>query len=210
MQIHVTSNGERLGPFTLEEVNQRLAAGTLSPVDMAWHEGSPGWKPVASVVGVILPGGASSVAVPIGTATVVSAPLPRFGGFWIRVVACLIDTVILCVPIALLQVIFDVNTDGGAMRMSTVGSFLVIALVLSYFTVLWSSELQASFGQKVCGLRVVRASDGNRLSFLHAFARLLARALSGAILGIGYLMVAFTERKQGLHDLIVGTFVVRR
>ena len=207
MEIHISRDGERRGPFTLEEINQRLAAGTLYPTDQAWYEGSPGWKPLSSIAGVILPGGASSTAMPLSTAAFVSVSPPRFGGFWIRVVACLVDTIILLVPTLFLGFIFPA-TDGSG-RMSAVSSSISIAMVLVYFPMLWSSRLQASVGQWMCGLRVVRASDGNKLGVIHALARLLARALSSALFGIGYLMVAFTERKQGLHDIIVGTYVVR-
>jgi uncharacterized RDD family membrane protein YckC len=59
------------------------------------------------------------------------------------------------------------------------------------------------FGLKVTDLY------GNRISFERATGRHFAKILSAMILCIGYLMVAFTERKQGLHDLLAGTLVRR-
>ena len=50
---------------------------------------------------------------------------------------------------------------------------------------------------------------GNRISFERATGRHFAKWLSSMVLGIGYIMVGFTERKQGLHDLVAGTLVRR-
>jgi hypothetical protein len=63
MQIHIARDGKQLGPFTLEEINRQLAAGTLSLSDNAWYEGAAGWAPLSSVPGVT--GGAT---VPAATA----------------------------------------------------------------------------------------------------------------------------------------------
>jgi hypothetical protein len=53
MQIHLARNGQAMGPFSLEEVNRQLAAGTLTGTDLAWYEGAAGWAPLSSVPGVI-------------------------------------------------------------------------------------------------------------------------------------------------------------
>ena len=69
MQIHVARNGQPTGPFSLEEVNRQLAAGTLSLSDQAWYEGAAGWAPLSTVPGVSssLTGGTSPH--PAGTTT---------------------------------------------------------------------------------------------------------------------------------------------
>ena len=51
--------------------------------------------------------------------------------------------------------------------------------------------------------------QGQRLSFLHATGRYFAKFISAIILGIGFLMIAFTDRKRGLHDMIAGTLVIK-
>jgi uncharacterized RDD family membrane protein YckC len=71
-----------------------------------------------------------------------------------------------------------------------------------------SSSYQATLGKMVCGMKVTDLS-GNRISFERATGRHFAKYLSGLILCIGYIMVGFTERKQGLHDLLAGTLVFR-
>src|SRR5918992_960052 len=60
MQIHIARDGKQLGPFSLEEINRQLAAGTLSLSDNAWYEGASGWAPLSTVPGVA--GGAASTA----------------------------------------------------------------------------------------------------------------------------------------------------
>jgi uncharacterized protein DUF4339 len=64
MQIHVARNGQQLGQFSIEEVNRKLADGTLSPADLAWHEGAAGWAPLSSITGVTVPGGSTSPPMP--------------------------------------------------------------------------------------------------------------------------------------------------
>jgi uncharacterized RDD family membrane protein YckC len=58
------------------------------------------------------------------------------------------------------------------------------------------------------GLKVIDLY-GNRISFARATGRHFAKYISGVILGIGYIMAGFTERKQALHDMIAGTLVIR-
>jgi uncharacterized RDD family membrane protein YckC len=207
MKIYITRDGQRTGPYSLEEVNRQLAAGNLSPVDQAWSEGSPGWKPLLGFPGVIMPGGASSTAMPIGLAIPVSAGPIEYAGFWIRLVACIIDLVILGMGLWIIGLLFQRSPEeaGG---LSAIGGILQIVLGFLYMPVLWSSPMQATIGQKICGLRVIRPG-GNRISFERGIARVLAMILSGALLCIGHLMVAFTERKRGLHDVLAGTYVVK-
>jgi hypothetical protein len=52
MQIYVGKNGQQLGPFTLDEVNRKVADGTFTGSDLAWYEGAAGWAPLSSVPGV--------------------------------------------------------------------------------------------------------------------------------------------------------------
>jgi hypothetical protein len=67
MQIHIARDGKQLGPFSLEEINRQLAAGTLSLSDQAWYEGAAGWAALSTVPGV-------SAAAPAGAAPI--SPVP--------------------------------------------------------------------------------------------------------------------------------------
>jgi uncharacterized RDD family membrane protein YckC len=207
MQIYLHRDGQRTGPFSLEEVNRQLAAGRLNPTDLGWSESSPGWKPLLSFVGVIVPGGASSTAAPIGMATPVTFGLLRYAGFWIRAVAFAIDLIILTL-LFLFVAAFCLRNYGGdsySLRPITIQS--VISFL--YFALFWSSPMQATLGQKFCGLKVVDGIGARRISLMRALSRTFALVLSGLLLGIGYLMAAFTERKRALHDMVADTCVVK-
>lgn len=91
---------------------------------------------------------------------------------------------------------------------------LVVALLYYlgaglYFAGMESSRHQATVGKMALGIKVVDA-QGARLSFGHALGRWFAAALSYLTLYIGFLMAAFTQNKQALHDLVAGTLVVDR
>jgi uncharacterized RDD family membrane protein YckC len=131
----------------------------------------------------------------------------RFGGFWIRVGAYLIDMVILNVVI-----FFSLSFVPGGSDL-LIDNFAAVFLPITilgwlYFAGLHSSKWQASVGKKVLGLKVVD-TEFNRISFLRATGRHFAEILSAMIVFIGYLMVGWTKRKQGLHDLIAGTYVAK-
>ncbi len=87
-------------------------------------------------------------------------------------------------------------------------TLLTLLLPIAYFALLESSRWQATVGKRVCRLRVTRL-DGRRISLPCAIGRYLGKFVSALILGIGFLMIAWTRRKQGLHDLMANTLVVR-
>lgn len=74
MQIHIARNGQKMGPFSLEEVNRQLAAGTLSLSDLAWYEGAAGWAALSTVPGVSAGAAASTASALPAAAASVSAP----------------------------------------------------------------------------------------------------------------------------------------
>ena len=123
---------------------------------------------------------------------------PRhFAGFWIRVLAYFIDSLILLVPAVLLR-----------HELGTAGTLFAVVVDWIYFAGLESSSSRATFGKMVVGV-TVSDQAGNQISFGRATGRYLAKMISAFTLGIGFLMVAWTDRKRGLHDMIAGTVVVR-
>ncbi len=141
-----------------------------------------------------------------------------YGGFWIRVVAAIVDGIILRVAVSPIRMIFGglglAGTMSGVPHIGLAlvgGGFTLIVLVFGswlYEAFMESSSYQATLGKMIFGMKVTDLS-GNRISFERATGRHFAKWLSGMILGIGYLMVGFTDRKQGLHDLLAGTLVRR-
>ena len=96
--------------------------------------------------------------------------------------------------------------------MMDVQFFLTIGMIILfwfYYAGFESSSLQGTPGKRILGIKVTDLY-GERITFGIATGRYMAEAISGIILCIGYLMAAFTARKQALHDLIAGTLVVVR
>lgn len=78
MQIHVARNGQEVGQYSVEEINRKLADGTLLPTDLAWYEGAANWGPLSAVPGVTMPGTptASAAPTPPPASSVASSPAP--------------------------------------------------------------------------------------------------------------------------------------
>ena len=135
-----------------------------------------------------------------------------FAGFWIRVGAYFVDLAVLLIPNLLISFLSTVGIAASDMESFLVTQFVStwnsILLVWIYTAVAHSSQWQATVGKKVLGIKVVD-EKGDRISFGRATGRYFAMILSGLILFFGFMMSGWTRRKQGLHDMLAGTFVVR-
>ena len=144
---------------------------------------------------------------PVWDARPASAQSVSYGGFWLRVIAYILDAIVLSLVTAIVA-----GVTGKSL--ASAGSFdptlNVVSLAIGwlYFSLLESSERGATLGKMAVGLRVV-TSDGQRLSFLNATGRYFSKFVSAIIICIGFIMVAFTDRKRGLHDMMAGTLVVK-
>lgn len=136
----------------------------------------------------------------------------RYAGFWTRVAASLLDGIITGIIIILVSFIVGLLI-GGVLKSTSgaaaTGNFLSIIIGWLYYALLESSPKQATLGKQALGIYVTDL-DGNQITFLKATLRYFAKILSTLILFIGYIMVAFTEKRQGLHDMIAGTLVLKR
>ena len=135
-----------------------------------------------------------------------------YGGFWIRVVAYIIDFILLAIIGGILSVPLGLNySDPNSLNSGAARTSNGIDLVLSflYFTLLWS-YMGASLGQRLLGLHVVDATSGQPITFGKAALRWLGLIISFFVCFIGVIWVAFDARKQGWMDKIAGTVVVRR
>ena len=144
-------------------------------------------------------------ATPAGTAAQVA-----YGGFWIRFVAYIIDAILISLVLGVVTSIFGIsymNMDDISQIDPTL-NLLSIAVAWLYFALMESSERGATVGKMAMGLRVV-SNEGKRISFLNATGRYFAKIISALILCIGFIMIAFTDRKRGLHDMIASTLVIK-
>jgi len=135
-----------------------------------------------------------------------------YAGFWKRFAAFIIDGLILMVCGFIIGGFIDLvhefttGTSAGAGALGNLGGIILGWL---YFAIMESSSTQGTLGKMALAIKVTNLS-GNRISFGRATGRHFGKIISAFILLIGYLMVAFTSRKQGLHDMMAGCLVVKR
>jgi uncharacterized RDD family membrane protein YckC len=155
------------------------------------------------------------------TTPVYSSPVPaaRYGGFWIRFVAAVIDALVLGIVVwpvsgmlALMIGVAGTHTDMPVIGIHFVRGIVIWSLFIFagwiYEASLESSSRQATLGKMALGLKVTD-EYGNRISFARVSARFFSKILSRMLLMVGYIMAGFTARKQALHDMLAGTLVVR-
>jgi predicted Zn finger-like uncharacterized protein len=141
--------------------------------------------------------------------------LPK-AGFWIRVVASLVDSVVVMLIKFVLGFILGMiaasavgmlNQEGQIM-MAAVTWLFGVALAVAYY-VFFTGYCGQTPGKMAVRVKVIR-TDGTDIGYGMSFLReVIGKFISGIILGIGYLMVVFDSQKQGLHDKIADTYVIK-
>lgn len=147
------------------------------------------------------------------------APGLVYGGFWIRTLAYLIDAIVLVavtlgISLATGAEFSEVTTrefrSGEFQSIQVYGSPTPIGWVVTfgYFVVPWVL-FGRTLGMAPFGLRILRSTDGSRLGPGRAIVRFFGLLLSFLVFFIGVIWVAADSRKQGWHDKLAGTVVVR-
>ena len=163
------------------------------------------------------------------------APSTAYAGFWLRVVAHILDGLIIGLPFVIIVIILvltsglgafvhgvpnppdppdpdEVASALGAAFFVGIGVMVLVAVVGSwlYYALFESSSWQATPGKKVLNIFVTDI-NGAPVSFGRATGRYFSKFVTQLIpLGIGYMLAGLTERKQALHDMIASTLVLRR
>jgi len=154
----------------------------------------------------------------------------EYAGFWIRLAAALIDFFILIAGLYILYCVISqsffwifpnvprvINTFGdiacGAPLSAGIiwlsATILLALLVAStvYFVACWAASGQ-TVGKVSMSIKIIR-TDSSPLDLRYSFIRFIGSMLCGATLGIGFIMVAFDSHKQGMHDKMADTYVVK-
>jgi uncharacterized RDD family membrane protein YckC len=127
----------------------------------------------------------------------------NYGGFWIRFLAYLVDSLIVTVGFVGIMLLL------GAMGLELAGAEIIfLVLSILYWALMQSSPRQATLGKELCGLKV-GGPNGERMSLPRALGREAAKIISSLTLLIGFIIAAFTRNKQALHDFVASTYVVR-
>lgn len=228
MEVWIGRDGERHGPYMEADIRQWLASGEISPADLGWYEGLADWQPLSVLFPDALPDRVAATAAGTPPPLVTISALSDYAGFWKRVGAWIIDYLILLVPVGIIA--FSMGAMGAFEHfMSQVNSGVSTVVAAAEYSravrpaAMWSllvgfvyyaafecSAWQATPGKLAVGLRVTDL-QGQRVgpgrSVLRNVVR-LANAITSLIPFVCYLMVAWTARRQGLHDLLAGTLVL--
>jgi uncharacterized RDD family membrane protein YckC len=145
------------------------------------------------------------------------APGLTFAGFGPRLVAYIVDAIIVTIVVVGVSIVGGLAVAGGVASGSggaavASGAVLVIAVIvvtLGYFPFFWARG-GATPGMKMFGLVVVRDADGGPISGGQAILRLIGYWVSSLVFYIGYIWIFVDKRRRGWHDLIAGTVVVQR
>jgi predicted Zn finger-like uncharacterized protein len=132
-------------------------------------------------------------------------------GFWVRVLASMIDGLILGVVqfgIGLILGFAGGAAGGEGFALFAITWLCSVVISVTYYVFFTGYNGQTP-GKMALRLQVIRC-DGTPVGYGKAFLREIpCKFISGILLGIGYLMVAFDQQKQGLHDRMAGTYVIK-
>jgi uncharacterized RDD family membrane protein YckC len=236
MEVWIGRQGERHGPYQEEQVREWLRSGQLSRDDLGWYDGLADWQPLSvlfadefSKAPPPYPPAASAAPTYSHPPTSRPSTAVSYAGFWKRVLAYLIDAFVLYFPFSLLEIPFGMRKAYEVLNQKVLAAdtdlhaavqayqnfyieqwpYFLTTLVLGwlYFAVCESSSWQATIGKLALGMRVTDL-HGARISFGRALGRYGGKLISGFIFCVGFLLVAFTQRKQGLHDMLANTLVL--
>jgi uncharacterized RDD family membrane protein YckC len=140
-----------------------------------------------------------------------------YAGFWIRVVAYVIDSIIVGVIGFVLSLVFaivavivnpNVVADSQSTTVNLADNLVSLVISFAYFAGLWTLN-GATYGQRWLGLRVVDANTFEAIRPGQAALRWLGLVISFLVLLLGVIWVAFDPRKQGWMDKMASTVVVK-
>lgn len=141
------------------------------------------------------------------------ANILNYKGFWIRLCAFIFDYCIIIIPCYLFYIFFQLlfhqpfDNFGFWEMLAYYGIITLIGWL--YDSIFWSSKYEATPGKLLLGMKVTDLS-GQRISFKRASIRWLGKIIAYLTFGIGFMIIGFTSKKQGLHDYIAKTVVIQR
>jgi len=139
-----------------------------------------------------------------------------YSGFWKRLIASIIDTIVLIIPGNLLRdmigsfLSYDpLDPESNIYSYVFLSQLVGICLIWLYDSILESSKWQATLGKIALGI-VVTDENGSRITWSRATGRYFCKILSAIPIGLGFLIAGFTKRKQAFHDIVARTYVINK
>jgi uncharacterized RDD family membrane protein YckC len=137
-------------------------------------------------------------------------PQPEYVGFWARVGAALVDSILMAIVLVPIARIFGIGIDlESAMRLDSPANIMINGILPAIAVILFWMYRQATPGKMLIGAKVVDARTLGKPSNGQLLGRYLSYYLSSIVLLLGFIWVGFDPRKQGWHDKLAGTLVIR-
>ncbi|HEU0120199.1 MAG TPA: RDD family protein [Bryobacteraceae bacterium] len=243
MSWYYAVNGQQEGPVEDAELQALAGAGTVTAATLVWRPGMEGWKAFGALApasaapayycqtcrkawaleqmiplrGVLI----CAVCKPVVLQKMREGLSPlraasQFAGFWVRVIARMIDGTITSMASYVFQIPLFVVLAGadkkGAPDLPLLFGITALSILLSlaaaaFYECWFLVKKGATPGKMILGLKVVRA-QGGAIGWKLAAGRFFAYMLGPFTIYIAYLMAAWDEEKRALHDRICDTRVV--
>lgn len=137
-------------------------------------------------------------------------PMPEYVGFWARVGAAIIDSILMAIVLVPILNVFYGGVDYEDLaKMSSPANILLNGLLPAIVVILFWVWRDATPGKMVIGAKIVDAKTGGKPSTGQFIGRYLSYYISSFVLLLGFIWVGFDAKKQGWHDKLAGTVVVR-
>ena len=236
MKYYFHINGQNVGPLEREQIRRLVSQGKIKEETLVWKPGMKQWARVKNIPELLnsffRPGVARGPSPqPVVTPRVESHPQSHahyhrvsatqergsfhesYAGFWKRLAAAFLDAIVTTVAGGLigfgLGILLAVVGTRDPALFRGVGNIIGILLAWLYFALMESSQTQGTLGKMALGIKVTDMS-GRRIGFGKATGRHFGKMISAAIFCIGFIMIGFTGKKQGLHDIMAGCLVVNK
>jgi uncharacterized RDD family membrane protein YckC len=219
---YVRGDAEAHGPYEGRIVKEMIEQSRILPTTGIAPVGATEWTEVKDhpFFSTLWAVGSGPGAVPFpgapGSSPEHARQPVRYGGFWIRLAAFMIDFIFAWIIIAVaaffvgfvIGIVLSRSAESTVQNAANVaGALTALVVGVLYYVPFVSGGWQGTAGKRLLGLHVV-TTTGERVSGSRALGRLLAYILSGIILCIGFMMIGWNKEKKALHDIICGTRVV--
>ncbi len=245
MQWYYEKAGEQIGPVSEEEFDSMVKSGAILSSTLVWNSTMTDWTEYGRLNAASGTGNADAAVcaecggsfpkddmIKYGQSYVCGRCKPVFiqkikegvtttrdmnyAGFWIRVGAYLIDTIILGVVNFVFGIVLGIiglsamGGDDPSQGMLIQGMLTLINMAIYvFYETFFVGKWGATIGKMACGLKIV-TPEGEPISYLRSFGRYFAKIVSSFVLCIGYIMVGFDDEKRALHDRMCSTRVIRK
>ena len=216
MEIYIGQNSQKLGPFSLDEIQKGLEAGRFNTEDLAWYEGCEAWIPVTNLPG--LKNSMPDLPLPEQPSHESVMPILELASRGRRLMAATVDGLagmLLAIPGIILMILplFAGGEDPDPKGILLIGLTMIVFTIAQAVLI---TKRGQSVGKIALGIRIAHSVDGSNPGFLKGF---LIRTFVPQIiyqvpfLGFLFLLVdscfIFSEQRQCIHDLMAETVVLK-